>query len=190
MIGEVAVYLVVKAEMTRGKGHVRVRNFATRALSVGRPAGLKWKPGRFASADEGEPLKERNGIAMETSASNPNAPWLTMLYMAGDNNLTEEMVLALQDLVAEGAPHGSKILAQFDPSGVGFETQRYIFDGPGHGSLEAHRDRSSIPPKSMPAVSRRWPISSDGRPATMWTARCGTCWCCRATVAARVRTSS
>ncbi len=37
---------------------------------------------------------------MATTAR-PNAPWLTMLYMAGDNELTEEMVLALQDLVGE-----------------------------------------------------------------------------------------
>ena len=52
-----------------------------------------------------------------------------MLYLAGDNNLAEDMVLALQDLVAEGAPDGDQIVAQLDPSGVGLETQRYRFIG-------------------------------------------------------------
>ena len=65
---------------------------------------------------------------METGTTGPNPPWLTMLYMAADNNLTEEMVLALQDLVAEGAAPGSAIKAQFDPSGEGFDTQRYTFN--------------------------------------------------------------
>ena len=65
-----------------------------------------------------------------------------MLYMAGDNNLTEEMVLALQDLVAEGAPPGSAIKAQFDPSGEGFDTQRYTFNSDRHAALEGHRDKT------------------------------------------------
>ena len=41
---------------------------------------------------------------MGTPATTSNAPWLVMVYLAGDNNLTEEMVLALQDLAAEGPP--------------------------------------------------------------------------------------
>lgn len=57
----------------------------------------------------------------------PKNPWLVMVYLAGDNNLTEEMVLALQDLLAEGPPPGDKIVAQLDPSGVGLSTQRYDF---------------------------------------------------------------
>jgi hypothetical protein len=61
--------------------------------------------------------------------------WVVMGYLAGDNNLSEEMVLALQymqnhnDPVA-GAPciwPRVEIMAQFDPSGVGIPTQRYIF---------------------------------------------------------------
>ncbi|MCG6928791.1 MAG: hypothetical protein LJF30_26235, partial [Acidobacteria bacterium] len=55
-------------------------------------------------------------------------PWLTMVYLAGDNNLTEEMVLALQNLMAEGLPEKEdRIVAQFDPSGVGLFSQRYDF---------------------------------------------------------------
>src|SRR5262245_48596371 len=59
--------------------------------------------------------------------SNENKPWLVMLYQAGDNNLSEEMVNALQSLMAEGPPDGATIVAQFDPSGVGLLTQRYDF---------------------------------------------------------------
>ena len=55
---------------------------------------------------------------MPTPATGPNVPWLTMLYMAGDNELTEEMVLALQDLVGHPMTE-SKIVAQLDPSGIG-----------------------------------------------------------------------
>ena len=33
-----------------------------------------------------------------------NKPWLVMLYLSGDNNLSEDMVLALQSLQPEGAP--------------------------------------------------------------------------------------
>ena len=31
-------------------------------------------------------------------------PWLVMLYLAGDNNLAEDMVLSLQQLIEEGVP--------------------------------------------------------------------------------------
>lgn len=37
-------------------------------------------------------------------------PWLVMLYLAGDNTLTEEMVLAMQDLLAEGPPRDDRLL--------------------------------------------------------------------------------
>jgi len=54
--------------------------------------------------------------------------WLVMFYMAADNNLTEDMVLAMQDLAAVGPPAGYRIVAQFDPSGLGVGTQRYDFN--------------------------------------------------------------
>ena len=91
---------------------------------------------------------------MATIPPDQPVPWLTMLYMAGDNELTEEMVLALQDLVGPKPLTESKIVAQFDPSGVGLETQRYIFPGSGGKSLEDHRDTSSIRKRSIPEVSR------------------------------------
>ena len=54
--------------------------------------------------------------------------WLVMLYLAGDNNLTEEMVLTLHDIRSEGTPSGDRIVAQLDPGAVGVFSTRYDFD--------------------------------------------------------------
>ena len=80
---------------------------------------------------------------MDTSEKGTFPPWLVMLYLAGDNNLTEEMVLALQDLAAQGPPReGTKIVAQLDPSAVGIEAQRYRFISTTTGS-----DNADAPPR-------------------------------------------
>ena len=53
--------------------------------------------------------------------------WLVMLYFAGDNTLTETMVLALQTLKtlkAAGRFKRGAIVAQLDPSGVGLQPER------------------------------------------------------------------
>ncbi len=78
----------------------------------------------------------------DKQAAGPGAenPWLVMVYMAGDNSLSEDMVLALQDLKAEGPLDGDKIVAQFDPSGVGLSAQRYDFSSPRGATLESYRD--------------------------------------------------
>ncbi len=46
------------------------------------------------------------------------APWLVMIYLAGDNNLTEEMVMSSAGvwLAGRATPVDDKIMAQFDPS--------------------------------------------------------------------------
>ena len=54
-----------------------------------------------------------------------DGPWLVMLYLAGDTNLTEDMVLALQDLIAVGVPAEDRVVAQLDPIGIGLSTARY-----------------------------------------------------------------
>jgi len=62
--------------------------------------------------------------------------WTVMGYLAGDNNLNEEMVLTLQEILDSQERHGDdlwprvKILAQLDPSGLGLPTQRFVFDTP------------------------------------------------------------
>ena len=58
-------------------------------------------------------------------AKKPRDPWLVMLYLAGDTNLTEDMVFALQDLLAEGVAPEDRIVAQLDPVGVGLATARF-----------------------------------------------------------------
>ena len=65
-------------------------------------------------------------------------PWLVMLYLAGDNNLQEEMVAALQQVkptmnLSTGAQTDERlkrdrIFAQLDPSATGVATYRYDFD--------------------------------------------------------------
>jgi hypothetical protein len=75
--------------------------------------------------------------------SKPKVTWLIMLYFAGDNSLTEEMVLALQDLQAEGPPNRDKIVAQLDPSGAGLSAQRFDLSAARPGKkLEDYRDRT------------------------------------------------
>ena len=44
----------------------------------------------------------RAGGTGEAPADNPKTHGSSWLYLAGDNGLTEDMVLALQDLLAEG----------------------------------------------------------------------------------------
>src|SRR5262245_17264840 len=88
-----------------------------------------------------------------------NRSWLVMLYLAGDNDLSEEMVLALQDLQAQGPPPGAKIVAQFDPSGVGLRSQRYDFSNAGPTSTKTRLDDYSVP---FPALE-----TNTGSPKTL-----------------------
>ena len=60
------------------------------------------------------------------NAGKPTGGWLVMLYMAGDNNLTEDMVLALQELTKAGPPYPRDVIvAQLDPHGDGLATARF-----------------------------------------------------------------
>ena len=72
------------------------------------------------------------GVAFGPTGGPPSPPdpWLVMLYLAGDNNLTEDMVLALQDIQAQGLPDGYKVVAQLDPSGRNLTCLRYDFNEP------------------------------------------------------------
>lgn len=71
---------------------------------------------------------------MANAAANDVTEWTVMGYLAGDNNLNEEMVLTLQEIVASRKLFNEplwprvKIYAQLDPSGLGLPTQRYAFD--------------------------------------------------------------
>ena len=56
-------------------------------------------------------VQKRKAAYPTSPAKKGKAGWLVMLYLAGDNNLSEEMVLALQDLQAEGGPAGGTVRA-------------------------------------------------------------------------------
>jgi Clostripain family len=51
--------------------------------------------------------------------------WTIMLYLSGDNNLSEEMVRALADIKIQGVPTGITFTIQYDPQAPGFPTYRY-----------------------------------------------------------------
>src|SRR6185369_10258248 len=57
----------------------------------------------------------------------PTAKWTVLLYMAGDNNLSEECVYSLTQIREALAKDSSKlkVLAQFDPATVRVQTKRY-----------------------------------------------------------------
>ncbi len=66
-------------------------------------------------------------MAKDKQNERPQDKWTFMVYFAGDNNLSEEMVLALEQIKATGMIPDVSVLAQFDPSGLGIATQRYLF---------------------------------------------------------------
>jgi Clostripain family len=80
-------------------------------------------------------------MAPDQGSQSSEPGWLVMLYLAGDNNLTEEMVLALQNLLPHESRSSDLIVAQLDPSGVGLSTQRYNFGELKGTKLEAYRDK-------------------------------------------------
>lgn len=65
---------------------------------------------------------------MSTETPKPERIWTVLLYMAGDNNLSEECVYGLTEAKESltDSPCKLAVLAQFDPSGVRTETRRYL----------------------------------------------------------------
>ena len=64
---------------------------------------------------------------MSTAAPKPKNRWTVMIYLAGDNNLTDECVHALTQMKEVDGLDEQKIgvLAQFDPKGGRLKTHRY-----------------------------------------------------------------
>ena len=64
--------------------------------------------------------------------------WTLLIYMGGDNNLTEECVYALTEIkdAIDDSVTKLNVLAQFDPSGVLAETKRYKLRSSPKFSLE------------------------------------------------------
>jgi len=52
--------------------------------------------------------------------------WTVMVYLAGDNNLSEEMIYAIKEMYRIGTNDQFKVIVQFDPSAIGPETRHYV----------------------------------------------------------------
>jgi hypothetical protein len=132
---------LANGQFTRGLGGDIARATSYRGSFESRPA------------DGGRRGKMVTQVTEDTSpatdaATTEETPteWTVMGYLAGDNNLNEEMVLTLQEILAaqerqtsqqqeeSEAQEGEhlwprvRILAQLDASGLGLPTQRYVFD--------------------------------------------------------------
>jgi hypothetical protein len=61
----------------------------------------------------------RTNGSKRLTASRPKAPskyaWTIMVYLAGDNNLSDEMIWALKEIYRVGPPPGVAVTIQFDP---------------------------------------------------------------------------
>jgi len=75
--------------------------------------------------------------------------WLVMVYLAGDNNLSEEMIWALTEMQAGGSTSDVAIVAQFDPYGIGYPTMRYFFPAASRQSRPLENDVVDIFGKEM-----------------------------------------
>jgi hypothetical protein len=62
--------------------------------------------------------------------NSPKRQWTVLAYLAGDNNLSAEMVWALQEMkkAAVGPDEAVTVVAQFDPQGYGLATQRFVIN--------------------------------------------------------------
>jgi Clostripain family len=52
--------------------------------------------------------------------------WTVMVYMAGDNNLSEEMIYAIKEMYRVGVTNDFEVIVQFDPSALGAPVRRYV----------------------------------------------------------------
>ncbi len=60
-----------------------------------------------------------------STASTANADWTVMVYLAGDNNLTDECTYSLTEMKKADSGNRVNIFAQFDPKDPLIPTQRY-----------------------------------------------------------------
>ncbi len=58
--------------------------------------------------------------------------WTIMIYLAGDNNLSDEMIWALKEMYRVGIDCNCHVAAQFDPSAINFSPRRYYLDKLAH----------------------------------------------------------
>ena len=73
--------------------------------------------------------KQADAPQEEQKRSSEKYEWTIMVYLAGDNNLSSEMVWALKELYRIGAPAKTAITVQFDPFAEGSGTRFYYLTG-------------------------------------------------------------
>src|SRR3712207_3090945 len=69
-----------------------------------------------------------------------NEKWTVMVYLAGDNNLTDECVYALTEMKKVDTGDRIKVIAQFDPRGRRVPTHRYVIN---NGSADGAQQRTA-----------------------------------------------
>src|SRR5262245_22795816 len=77
--------------------------------------------------------------------------WLIMIYLSGDNNLSAEMVRAINDIASVGMPETVAVTIQYDPVARGVPTLRYYLApgekpqlAPGPGPIPLANDFESV----------------------------------------------
>ena len=61
--------------------------------------------------------------------STPEFDWTVMVYLAGDNNLTEESVFSLTEMEGVQTDGRIAVIAQFDPKSSRIPSHRYVIKG-------------------------------------------------------------
>lgn len=78
--------------------------------------------------------------------------WTVLVFHAGDNNLSEEMLFSLKEMKLAGANPQVNVISLFDPNEPGVPTQRFVLnahaDNPPEGLLvnDLRPDASGFPP--------------------------------------------
>lgn len=103
-------------------------------------------PARWDHARRPATAKELKMPKTRTLTSSPaNADWTVMVYLAGDNNLTDECTYSLTEMKKAEPGNRVNIIAQFDPRDPLIPTQRYkIKMDDQSGSLAADIIDSSV----------------------------------------------
>ena len=73
----------------------------------------------------------------------PDYLWTVMVYLAGDNNLTEESVFSLTEMKRVPTDGRIAVIAQFDPMASRIPTHRYVIKGAPAQKASSGRAKSS-----------------------------------------------
>jgi hypothetical protein len=75
--------------------------------------------------------------------SKPDYLWTVMVYLAGDNNLTEESVFSITEMQKVPTDGRIAVIAQFDPKASHIPTHRYVIKGASPHKTSSGRAKSS-----------------------------------------------